>query len=219
MKLNKKQKVLLIRFLKSINVFNIGSILRSVKQFDKVTEFRLINAFFVALSFNVISPVLITLKGLYMLPWIIGIFSILNMLAAKTNEFITYSMTTDQIYKSVVLLHVVFSVTTSLYFYNPVLMIYLDSILGVVEIILVSAYSIKLNNYIAKHFSDSMNKFQIIRNSIWADGSLIGLFASSVVLFIAGLKTVLILFIVLNLLFSLWLMLNWNFYENNEKIK
>lgn len=195
--------------------------LRSIKrfkEFDKVTEFRLWNSLFVAFGMELLVPIIISLKGLYMATWIISAFMIANTLAVKANNYIVNKYSLDSMYKMGIFIHLGFILISSIYFFNPVIMIWLDSTLAIIETALFSSYSIALNNYLTDNYPNDMKDFQIVRNSSWADSSMLG------ALLITGLTAIslgvgVISFIVYNTIFSLWLMKNWNFYKDIEYIK
>ena len=55
----------------------IKSKLLKLREFDKITQFRLINAFIIAIGMNLFYPILIDLKGEYLLAYAISMFLIL----------------------------------------------------------------------------------------------------------------------------------------------
>jgi len=218
LKVTRKTKILFGRFFNSLNIFNVKQTLDQFGDFDEVTKFRLINAFIVAFGLTMLMPVLTVLQGTLMLAWIIAVFKIAQMLAVKSNEFFVHSFSMDKLYKMTVILHVFFTLSAGLYFWNPLIMIYADSIFGLIEVAVISAYSITLNNYIADKFPDSMSKFQIIRNSSWADGALIGLLITTVTLYFLPLGFTIGMFLVVNGTFTIWLVKNWNFYDRKDLV-
>jgi len=182
-------------------------------RFDRVTEFRLWNSFLVSIGMAILSPILISLKGQYLLPYIISIFAIIQTISVFTNNYIVNNYSLSSMYKMGVVIHLLFIVMSGLYFFSPILMIYLDSILGVVEIAIFSAYTIALNNYLAKEYPDDMSDFQIIRNSSWANGYLIGLGATTILTYYTSIGFTIGVFIGFNAIFSLWLIKNWRFFD------
>lgn len=186
------------------------------KNFDSVTELRLINAFIVAIGLALIAPVVISLKGIYLAAWVISLFAIAQALAVKTNQWIVHNVTIEYMFRIAILIHLLFIVLSGVYFYSPLLMIIFDSALGVVEVALFSSFSIALNNYITEQCPDDMSQFQIIRNSSYADGFLIGLLVTTFMTYFFSIGAAIIVFIVFNLSFSIWLMSKWNFYKGNK---
>lgn len=184
-----------------------------IKSLDKVTYFRLLNSFIVAIGLAIIGPAVITLKGTLMLPWIIALFSIAATLAVKTNKYIT-SFSLNTVYHMVVVVHLLLVLSTLMYFWSPLIMIYIDSALVILETAIMSAYSIQLTNYITDNHPKSMHKFQILRNNIWADGSLIGLTITTIVMFFFHITGAVWVFLFFNIPFSLWLLKNWDFFKN-----
>lgn len=189
--------------------------LKRIFDFDSVTTFRLINAFLVSIGMGLLAPVLIILKGTLLPAWAISMFGIVNTLSVKTNEYFS-QFEVAFLYKLGVVLHIMFVLTALIYFVNPFLMILIDSTLVIAEVAVFSAYGIVLNNHIADNHPDSMGDFQIVRNSTWADGTLIGLALSAGITALFGLDGMVISFVLFNTLFSAWMIKNWNFYVDKD---
>ena len=183
-------------------------------KFDKVTKFRLINAFLIAAGMNLLYPVLADLKGEYLVAWVISAFMIIETLAVKTNRYFVDNFSLSLIYKLSIIAHINFTLVAGLYFWNPLYMIYGDMIAAILDVSIFSAFSIMLNNYLTNNYPESMNEFQIVRNSIWADGILLGLFTVTAITYFFGNSVAIILFIIFNICFSSWLIWNWKFYDN-----
>jgi hypothetical protein len=192
-------------FTKYFNQFN---------KFDIVTRYRLTNAFLIAAGMNLLYPVLADLKGEYLVAWIISAFMIIETLAVKTNRYFVDNFSLSLIYKLSVLAHINFTLVAVLYFWNPLYMIYGDMIAAIIDVSIFSSFSIMLNNYLTNNYPESMNEFQIVRNSIWADGILLGLFIVTAITYFFGNSVAIILFIIFNICFSSWLIWNWKFYDN-----
>lgn len=185
-----------------------------LNQFDKITKFRLQNSFIYALGINLMIPIMIDLKGEYLLPWVISAFLVIETLVVKTNHFMTKTFTMEQLYKMGIFAHILFVLFVCSYFYNPNIMIYGNTIIMIVHIAIFSAYSIKLNNYITTHFYDTFHKFQVIRNSIVADGTILGLSIITLVLYFFNISYGLFLFILFNSIFIIWMFINFNIFKN-----
>ena len=80
--------------------------------------------------------------------WVISMFSIISTLAVKTNNYMTTNFNIADLYKMGVILHIALVFITSIYFYSPVLMVWLESALGIIEVAIFSAFSIVLNTYL-----------------------------------------------------------------------
>ena len=182
------------------------------KEFDRITKFRLQNAFLVSIGMGLLAPVITILKGTLLPAWAISMFGIVNTLSVKTNEYFS-KKDISVLYKLGVILHILFTLTAMIYFINPILMILLDSTLIIAEIAVFSAYGIVLNNHIADNYPEKMGDFQIVRNSTWADGTLIGLALSAAITIMFGLSGMIISFVIFNSFFSAWMIWNWGFYE------
>jgi len=189
---------------------------KKLKVFDTITRFRLINAFLVSIGVGLLSPVLVILKGTLLSAWVISMFGIINTLSVKTNLYFS-KKSLNYLYKTGVILHIFFVLTALLYFWNPFIMILIDSSLVIAEIAIFSSYGIVLNNHITNNYPDSMNDFQIVRNSTWADGTLIGLALSAGITTLFGLGGMVIAFVIFNSVFSGWMLYNWNFFNTDTE--
>ena len=183
-----------------------------ILDFDSVTKFRLINAFLVAIGISALAPVLTVLKGMLLPVWVISMFGIGNTLVVKTNAYFSRK-SLDWLYKSGIGVHLFFTLSALMYFVDPLSMVVLGSISGIIEVAIFSAYAIRLNTYLADNFAETMTQFGIIRNNTWANGNLIGLGISAFVTAFWGLGPMIILFLLFNASFSAWMIYNWNFYK------
>ena len=182
--------------------------------FDKVTRFRLINAFIIDAGMNLLYPVLADLKVEYLVSLIISAFMIIETIAVKTNRYFIDNFSLSTMYKISIFAHINFTLVAGLYFWNPLYMIYGDMIAAIIDVSIFSAFSIMLTNYLTNNYPESMNEFQIVRNSIWADGILVGLTTVTTITYFFGNSVAIILFIIFNICFSSWLIWNWKFYDD-----
>lgn len=193
--------------------------LSKIKQFDEVTKFRLINTFVIAAGMNLLYPVLADLKGEYLTAWIISVFMIVETLTVKTNRYFIENFSLSKMYKLSIFAHINFTLVASLYFINPLYMVYGDMVAAILDVSIFSAFSIMLTTYLTDNFPESMNEFQIVRNSIWADGILLGLITVTAITYFYGNGVAIVCFIIFNVLFSGWLIKNWNFYDKIKENK
>lgn len=193
-----------------------------IYKFDKVTKFRLLNAFIFAIGFNLFVPILLDLKGEYLAAWAISAFMIGEQLAVKTNRYMVENFSISELYKMGIAIHIVFIISALTYFINPLYMVIIDGFITIIVMAVFGAESIKLNNYLTDNYPDMMSEFQIIRNNIWADALLIGLFITTVITYFFSINVGLICFIIYNSCYTIWMIINWNFYDflngnNNDK--
>ena len=180
---------------------------------DKITIYRLYNAFYWAFCSNLIIPLLVNLKGQLLVAWVIACFMIAEQLALKTNRYLTNKFTIADLYKIGIFLHIAFMCSSLLYFYDKTIMIIIDSTIAILDFAVFSALSIKLNNYLVNNYPETNNDFQIIRNSIWVDGVLLGLGISTIILYFFTNEALIITFIIFNFLFNLHMIKNWRIYD------
>ncbi len=181
-------------------------------QFDQVTKFRLTNAFIVGVGLALLAPVLVVLKGSLLPIWLISSIGIIATVAVKTNDFFC-QFSISQLYQLGIIVHVILVIAALLYFVTPLWMVVLESLVGILEVAVFSAYSVLLNDFLTKEHPGSMKQFQIIRNNSWADASIIGLITVTAVTYFFSPGIAVGLFIVYNTIFSGYMMWNWNFYK------
>lgn len=97
---------------------------KDLNNFDKITKFRLQNAFIYALGLNLLIPIMIDLKGEYLVPWVISMFLVIETLVVKTNNFMTSKFTMEQLFKMGIFAHCLVVSFVATYFINPNIMIY-----------------------------------------------------------------------------------------------
>jgi hypothetical protein len=189
---------------------------QKILKFDDVTKFRLVNAFIFAIGFNLFVPVLLDLKGEYLAAYAISLFMIAEQLIVKTNRYFVNNFSLDRLYKIGIFIHFFFVSTALMYFWDPFWMVLMEGTLSVIVIAFFGAYSIKLNNYLTEEYPKDMSEFQIVRNSTWADGLLIGLGLTTVITFFFPVSYALGLFVIYNSGFTVWMIWNWNFYKERN---
>ena len=186
---------------------------KDLYKFDEITQFRLINTFLFAISFNLILPVLMDLRGELLTSTLITFILIVTTLAVKINKYIIENFTLSEIYKLGNFSHILFFSAGFIYYWNQLYFVYADSFFAIVEVAIFSSYTIKLNVYLADNYADTVGDFHVFRNSIFADGTLIGLFIVWMTSYFSGNTLSVTVFIGYNLIFLAWLLYNWNFIE------
>ncbi len=200
-----------------INKNNILKLFRwdRFSKFDKITEFRLKNAWIYGFGLSLFMPVLIILKGSLLPIWVISMFAIIATLSVKTNPWLC-KFRLEQLYHWGIYTHIIMIGITLLYFWNPLIMIILESILFIIVEVIFSAYKILLNEKLAISYPETMKDFQIIKNDSWANASIIGLIVTTLLSLITGTEFIIYLFIVYNIIFIIWMIKNWNFFKKEK---
>jgi hypothetical protein len=166
------------------------------------------------MGMNLLYPVITDLKGEYLVAWVISSFMILETLAIKTNRWFVDKYTLSQVYRMSVIAHINFTLIALLFFISPLYMVIGDSVAAIIDVTIFSAFSIMLTNHLTENHPESMSEFQIVRNSTWADGILIGLTLVTLITFFWGNAVAVTAFIIFNVCFSSWLVYNWNFFKD-----
>ena len=194
-------------------VIGVRMILK-IKNFDKVTSFRLYNLIFVVLIQQVSLPVLIKLRGL-LSERNITLFIVASNLAVKTNKYMVKNFTLSQLYKIGVIVQLITNIMYSVYFYDKTLFIYFDFTLGVFDVIVFYSYSVKLDVYLTDNFPASVEEYRIYRNNLMANMVLLGLFIFFMLTSVLSVNYAVGLTLLLTSLFSVWSIWNWNYFNVN----
>lgn len=185
--------------------------------FDEISRFRIINAIAVYFGLNLLIPIIADLRGELLSTAMISIIMITLTLSVKVNVYITrFSIST--VYKLGNIFHLLLTISTVVYFYNPLWFVYLNAFLGIIEVAIFTSYSIQLDEYLAKKYSSTVARFKIYTNSKKADATLLGLGITSILSSYFNLNIIFILFIVYNAVFSLWLFWNWNYFDVRKNL-
>jgi len=189
----------------------------NINKFDRISRFRLINAIAYSLALGLVAPILVTLKGIYFTTFVISLFMVANQLTVKFNRYLTDNLTLSQFHKIGTIIHFLYLISFSIYFFSPVIMIYFDSSVVIIETMLFSAFSIVLDEHIAKNYPSDFKEFKIVRNNYWTDSHLLGLGLISLITSYFSMNVAIALNLCYNILFSLWLFYNWHFFDKEDK--
>lgn len=182
-----------------------------IKTFDTLTQFRITNALLVMLGIYLILPVLVDLRGELLSTTFISLIFIATTLAVKSNKYFVENYSLSQLYKFGIFVHFLFLLGGFLYFIDPLYFVIVDSFISILEMSILSSYSIKLDVYQAKNFPQDVEPFKIFRNTSIADATLLGLGTVALISYFFSID-VSIIFIIFNTVLSFYLFSNWNFY-------
>lgn len=185
-----------------------------IKSFDTLTQFRITNALLIMFGIHLIIPVLVNLRGELLSTTFISLILIFTTLAVKSNKFFVEQFSLSQLYKLGLFVHFSFLIGGFIYFLDPLYFVIVDSFISILEMSILSSYSIKLDVYQAKHFPEDVEPFKIFRNSSIADAVLSGLGIVAIISYFFSTDISVYIFIFFNLFLSLYLFSNWNFYSN-----
>jgi len=182
--------------------------------FDPITNFRMINRFLVTLGLSILLPVIMDLKGELLAPYVISMLLIAETLAVKTHKRLV-RLKLSTLYKLGTGVHIVLLAVITLYFYSPLTFIVLVSIFAIIEIAIFGAFSIELDVYQSKHHHEDVQRFKVVRNSVVADVTLLGLMISTGLTLLNPTYAV-IASLAVHTIFSWYFLRNWNYIERNS---
>ena len=107
---------------------------KRIKTFDKITKFRLLNSFAVTVALTALTPIIIDMKGEYLVPWVISVLIFFETISAKTNGFFVEKFDISGLYKLGILVHLSLMCILTIYFINPLAFVLLDSVFGILAI-------------------------------------------------------------------------------------
>ena len=181
-------------------------------KFDTVTNFRILNRFIVTIGLCMLIPLAIDLKGEQLSAMMITVLVFMETIAVKAHRYLT-KFDISQLYKLGMAVHTLLLLVLLTYFYDKTLFIVLFSLVTISEIAVFGAFSIQLDVYQSKYFHNQVQTFKVIRNSVSADATIIGLI-------IAGILSTKPEFIISTAflyhgIFSIYFLYNWNYITNN----
>lgn len=89
-------------------------------------------------------------------------------------------------------------------------MIWVDTFIGVINTIILQAYSMALTNYMSYFYPESFTKFQNVRNNIFTEGALIGLILNFIIGTCYKETGIIITINIFSVLYTLYLLKNLN---------
>jgi len=193
--------------------------INKLNSFDPVTWFRLINMFLITVCIGITAPLLISLKGTYMVLWVITIFSLGYVFAQKANKSLVNKSMSD-LYRMLTTANIGIQISLSMYFvdptYGPEIAVYGITIVGMFEVMIVTAYGIQLNNWIATNYPESMKDFGVMKADLSANGQLVAMGLAGALSFI-GPDAIVAAALGVYTMVNFWYLKNWNFLEEAEK--
>jgi len=190
-----------------------------LKDFDKITKFRLITLGFILIITNLYFPLLTQYKNLLKLQVkdfiiiassIIAFFSIIRVIGIRFIPYFLKRTKLSMIYKYYIITIILFLNTSFLYYISPKLMIWVDTFIGVINTIILQAYSMALTNYMSYFYPESFTKFQNVRNNIFTEGALIGLILNFIIGTCYKETGIIITINIFSVLYTLYLLKNLN---------
>ena len=182
--------------------------------FDKITNFRLINAVLVTFGLNIMLPLLLQLRGTYLSATVISIFILLSTLSVKTNRYLVNRFNISQLYKLGTLSHALLVLVFILYFiYKPITFLVIEYLVSILTTAIFSAYSLSLDVYQTKHFPKDVQEFKIVRNSWIANSLSLGLVIATILTYFFSQYVNVLVFVMYHTVFGIWLFCKWNYIE------
>lgn len=188
---------------------------RKIKGFDTITKFRLLNSFVVTVAITTLTPIIISMKGEYLVPWLISVLIFLETVSAKTNGYFVEKFNISGLYKLGIIVHISLMFIMVVYYFDPLIFVLLDCLFGIMAIAVFGSFSIALDVYQSTYFLKDVQDFKVVRNSIIADATLIGLTVSFLMTFFFTVKVAITVVLVYHTIFSMYLLYNINYIDDN----
>lgn len=188
---------------------------KKIKGFDKITKFRLLNSFVVTVALTTLVPIMVDLKGEYLVPWLISMFIFIETLSAKTHGFFVDRFNISGLYKLGILVHISLIFILLVYYFDPKLFIMMDCIFGILAVAVFGAFSISLDVYQSTYHLEDVQDFKVVRNSIIADATLLGLTFSFLLTLFFTIKIAITSVLIYHTIFSIYLIYRRNYINDN----
>ena len=165
-----------------------------LNQFDEVTRFRITLVALMSLLYAPIFPILTQYSYLMELNMnnifipaatVVGVFAFIQTFSSRYNEKILEKLTFSGIFKALIVIDIltVFGLLT--YFISPKIMVFIDSIVGIVNAILMISYRTAINNYMTYFHRQDYTRMQNFMIKIYSDFQSIGLILGVIITFIS----------------------------------
>jgi len=187
---------------------------RYKRRFDKLTNFRLVNAYMNIFLGMLLTPLIISLQGSLLSVEMISFFMILTTISVKANKFLS-KYTIDELYKIGIFVHALLLLNVIVYFYDVFVFVYIDLIMVVLITAIFSTFSLQLNHYQAQVTPEIVREFNIVRNSTLANASILALSITSLIAYFIGDWLIVVIYGILQTIFTVWLFANFQFYRDN----
>jgi len=173
---------------------------RNLQSFNEVTRFRLVVLMVILIIIEVTFPSITQLQGTYLhihnwevIPaTIIAGFGIIKLILQKFGKRVLKTTKPSVIFKAYVIISSFWMPSLFLYFYDPTLMIWVYSILGIIDGFIMFVYSTTISNFMVYFEHDKYTKFQNYRNDILTELGLIGAILSFVISYFFGIGGVIL---------------------------
>ena len=186
---------------------------KKLNQFDYITKIRLILLTNIIILMEIITPIYSQyyyILGIGAIPaaTIIAMFDFIKTIFIKLVKKIMLNISFSNIYKILMFMDLAWAITVLTYFLDPqkpIVMLWVDLILGIIQTPFSIAFGNGLNNYINYFYSNLYSKFQNYRMDILAEAGILGLILSIVLSYIS-IKLAIVIFSIgmfINFLFQL----------------
>lgn len=188
---------------------------RKIKGFDLISKFRLLNSFASTVALTTLTPIIIDMKGEFLVPWLISVLIFLETISAKTNGYFVEKFNISGLYKLGILVHISLMLILVVYYFNPLYFILLDCVFGILAIAVFGSFSIALDVYQSTYHLKDVQDFKVVRNSVIADATLIGLTVSFLLTFFFSVTVAITVVLVYHTLFSFYMLYRFNYIDDN----
>jgi hypothetical protein len=171
--------------------------IKRLNYFDEITRFRLILLAIITFLMEIIFPVMSQFYGHLSFgsleaATIIGIFAFFKQVGAKLVNYILNRFSFSKLFLIVVILDLLWVISTITFFINPIYMIWGDMIISTIQIPFIWAFSTALSNYINYFYPDDFTMFQNYRNDLMAEVGIAGIIFSIILTYISLKVTVIV---------------------------
>ena len=197
---------------------------KNLRKFDEITRFRLIILGFINVLFAFFFPIMAQYYSLLELnvndiiihsATIIAIFGIIKTFGQKMVKTISDKMSFSSIFLTIIILDIIMSIGVGMYYVSPKIMIWVDMVVGAIQLPFYMTYSNALNNYITYFYKETFTNFQNYKADLDAESRLLGLILAGILTFIS-VKLAIGVFVVGMILLSLWQLRYYSMFKKYD---
>lgn len=185
---------------------------KEFEYFDEITKLRIAFSFIMSLLYAPIFPILAQFTYLMnvnvenkIIPAavVVGFISLIQTFSTRFTKKILDVFSFSNLFKSIIVIDILAAIGFLSYFVSPKLMVFTDSFIDAIAIILGMAYRMAINNYVTYFHNDSYTRMQNIMTKIYADANSIGLIAG-IILTAISIKVAVLFFSITIIIVALW---------------
>lgn len=198
--------------MKITHIKYIKNIKKDFDRLDDITKFRVVLTAIMSLVYAPIFPILTQFSYLMtfnidskVIPAavVVGIFALVKSFSIRFNKKILDMFSLSGLFKAMIFVDILTAIGLLTYFTSPKLMVFVDSFIDVIGIVLGMAYRTAINNYVTYFHNSNYTRMQNVMTTVYSDAQSVGLILGVLVTLIS-VKWAILFFSLMIIVVSIW---------------